>query len=169
LNSPDSLVEVGYVAKAHGVRGEVRVHLHNPASQTLYAAESVVVGGETRIVMSARTGSKGAVLLVLEGVTDRDVADALRGSTVSVERTQIPLEDGEVLASDLVGCTAVLEDGSVWGTVESIAPGPQTRLVVRSGDVIRQLPLVDELVRDIDLDARTIVVEPPEGLPEEPQ
>ena len=165
--SSRDLVEVGYVAKAHGVRGELRVHLHNPDSEALFVAEEVVLDGEAHAVAGARPGPKRAVLLALEGVSDRDAAEALRGRVVRVDREVIPLGEGEVLTIDLVGCAAVLEDGTPWGIIEEIIVGAQDRLVIRDGDIVRELPLVDELVPSIDLDNRRVVVAPPEGLPEE--
>jgi len=167
MRSDRSLVEVGYVAKAHGVRGELRVHLHNPDSEVLFDVEQLVIGGRDYLVEGARPGGKGGVLLALDGVNDRDAAEALRGSAVSVERGELELDDGDVLAVDLIGCAAVLEDGTPWGVVEDIVVGAQDRLVIRDGDVVRELPWVDELVPSIDLDARRVVVAPPEGLPEE--
>jgi 16S rRNA processing protein RimM len=163
---PD-LVEVGYVARAHGVRGEVRVHLHNAQSDALFTAETVYLRETAYAVDRARPGSNGGVLLTLAGVLDRDAAEALRGSTVAIARDDVGLEDGEFLTSDLVGCKAVLADGTPWGEVVEVIPGAQDRLVIRDGDVERELPLVDALVPSVDIEARTIVVEPPEGLPEQ--
>jgi 16S rRNA processing protein RimM len=162
---PSRLIEVGFVARAHGVRGELRVVLHNPDSSALDAAETVYLAGERRVLIAARP-VQGAVLVTLEGIGDRDAAEALRGSSVEVDRDALDLDDGEVLLADLVGCRAVLSDGSDWGEVVRVVTGPQDRLVIRHGDIERELPLVDELVTAIDLDAGTIEVAPPEGLPE---
>ncbi len=159
-------VELGYVARAHGVRGELRVHLHNEASDALFRVDVVYLGADAYTVRGARDGSKGAVLLAVDEVRDRNAADALRGSTVSVDR-DVVVDDGDVLITDLVGCDAVLPDGTPYGVVHRIEAGPQDRLVIRDGDVERQVPLVDELVIDVDLEARRVVVDPPEGLPEE--
>jgi len=167
MRSDRSLVEVGYVAKAHGVRGELRVHLHNPDSEALFSVEQLVVGERDYRIAGARPGGKGGVLLALDGVTDRNAAEALRGCAVSVDRDALELDEGDVLAVDLIGCAAVLEDGTPWGVVEEIVVGAQDRLVIRDGDVVRELPWVDELVRSIDLEARRVVVAPPDGLPEE--
>lgn len=144
----------------------MRVHLHNADSVTLFEVDKVWLNDAVFSVEKARRATKGGVLLVLEGVTGRDQADGLRGSTVSVPRSAIPMEQGEVLVADLVGCRAVLPDGSAWGEVVEVIPGAQDRLVIRDGDVERELPLVPELVIEIDLDERVVTVDPPEGLPE---
>ena len=51
--------------------------------------------------------------------------------------------------------------------IAAIEPAPQARLVIHQGDVERQLPVADEFLVEVDLDGRRVVVEPPEGLPEE--
>ena len=160
-------VDVGYVAKPHGVRGELRVGLYNPESTVLLEAERVRVGAAAYEVAGARA-VQGAVLLRLAGVSDRNQAELLRGQVVAVDRDLIPLAEGEVLLADLVGCHAVLADGSAYGTIAAIETGPQDRLVIHHGEVERLLPMVPEFVTDIDLDAGCVVVSPPEGLPETP-
>jgi 16S rRNA processing protein RimM len=160
-------VEVGFVARAHGIRGEICAIPHDPASQTLATASAVWIGGRRYPIAAARPIPKG-FLLALEGVGDRDAAEAMRGAAVEVDRDEIPLAPGEVLLADLVGCHARLPDGRPWGQIVAIDVGPQIRLVIRDGAVERQLPLVDALVTAIDLDARVVTVDPPEGLPEDP-
>jgi 16S rRNA processing protein RimM len=159
-------IEIGVVARAHGIRGEVRVHLHNPASTALDQAGSMFVGEREFGIERARPVA-GAYLVALEGIADRDAADALRGRPVSVLRDDLELDDGEVLLGDLVGCRVELRDGRPWGVVSALELGPQDRLVIRDGAIERLLPVVDEFVIDIDVEARRIVVDPPEDLPED--
>ncbi len=160
-------VEIGYVARSHGVRGELRVVTHDPDSTALESVNRVYLGGQPFTVASARP-TRDATLLSLVEVRDRNRADALRGQVVEVDRDDLELDDEDVLLSDLVGCAVVLSSGQAWGEVVAIEMGLQDRLVIHDGDVERMLPLVDELVLDIDLESRTITVDPPEGLPEEP-
>lgn len=161
------LIEIGYVARAHGVRGELRVGTHDPESTTLAGAEAVVIAGQRYAVRSARP-VPAAWLLVLEGVGDRNAAEALRGNPVMVDRGLIEVDEGEVILADLVGCRVELPDGRPWGEVVEIEVGPQDRLVVHDGAVERLIPFVPELVREVDLDADRIVVDPPEDWPETP-
>jgi 16S rRNA processing protein RimM len=159
-------VEIGFVARAHGIRGEVRVHLHNPASTALDGVEVLWLGAREYRIESARPVA-GAYLVALAGVPDRNAAEALRGRPVSVARGDLELEEGEVLLADLVGCRVELLDGSDWGTVSALELGAQDRLVIRQGDIERLLPVVDAFVIEIDVDGRRIVVDPPADLPED--
>ncbi|HWM88412.1 MAG TPA: ribosome maturation factor RimM, partial [Kofleriaceae bacterium] len=150
-------VEIGVVARAHGVRGEVRIHLHNPESRALDDVTSIFVGERATAVESSRAVVGGAYLVHLEGVADRDQAQALRGQPVAVERGDIDLDDEDVLLVDLVGCRVELTDGTEWGVIAAVEPGAQDRLVIHHGDVERQLPVADQFLIDIDLEARRVV------------
>ncbi len=160
-------VEIGYVARAHGIRGEVAVVAHDPESSALAELPTLWIRGRSYEVEHAR-GTPKAFLIALVGVDDRNAAEALRGATVEVEREDLALGDDDVLLQDLIGCRAVRLDGSPWGEVVGLDLGPQVRLVIRDGAVERWLPLVDALVPTIDLPNKTITVDPPDGLPEEP-
>lgn len=160
-----NFVDIGYVARAHGIRGELRVILYNPESTLLTEVRFIRIGEQQREIAAARP-AKDAWLLGLVDLHDRNQAELLRGQVVSVARSLIPVDQGEVLLADLLGCEVVLPDGSPYGTIEAVEPGPQDRLVIRQGDIERLLPLVPEFVSDVDLDAGRVVVTPPEGLPE---
>jgi 16S rRNA processing protein RimM len=157
-------VEVGFVARAHGIRGELVAVAHDPASETFASAEAVWIKGERYVIEDARATPKGWIV-ALEGIEDRDAADRLRGAVIEVDREELDLADGEVLVADLVGC-AVVKGGAPWGTIVAIDPGPQMRLVIRDGDVEREVPLVDELVPAIDLEKRVVTVNLPDDWPE---
>ena len=160
-------VEIGVVARAHGIRGELRVHLHNPDSTALERAGEILIGGGRHEVQAARPVA-GAYLVKLADVPDRTAAEGLRGQPVAVRREDLDLDEGEVLLADLVGCRVELPDGTPWGTIHHVEPGSQDRLVIHHGDLERLLPVVDELIVEIDTDARRVVVDPPEGIPEDP-
>ena len=162
----EARVEIGGVARAHGIRGEVVIITHDPDSETLGNVEHVYVNGSKRKVLAARDTQRGW-LVVLEGVPTRNDAEALRGAKIEVDRADLDLDDEDVLLSDLVGCKVVLVDGTPWGEVAAIDAGPgQDRLVIHDNGIERLVPLVDAFVKQIDLDARLVTVDPPEGTPE---
>ncbi|HEV7554241.1 MAG TPA: hypothetical protein VGO00_02235, partial [Kofleriaceae bacterium] len=57
-------------------------------------------------------------------------------------------------------------DGTAWGSIAAVDAGVQDLLVIHHGDIERLLPLVDAFVVAIDLEAGTVTVDPPDGLPE---
>jgi 16S rRNA processing protein RimM len=162
------VLEIGFVARPHGVRGELRVVTHDPASTTLLDVDTIHVGGVEYRVEQARA-VQGAFLVRLAGVGDRNQVELLRGKPVAVARELIPLEEGEVFLADLVGCEVVREDGRPYGTIVALETGAQDRLVIHDGEIERLLPLVPEFVIDVDLEQGRVVVAPPEDLPESPR
>jgi 16S rRNA processing protein RimM len=166
--SPSSdLVEVGYVARAHGVRGELRIATHNPESDVLADVERLWLAGVEYAVAGARP-TQGAWLIRLDGLTDRDRAEALRGKPVAVAREDLDLGEGEGLLTDLIGCQVFLASGEPWGEVVAIEPGPQDRMVIHHGEVERLVPVVPELVVEVDTEAGRVVVDLPDDYPESP-
>ncbi|MGE0547048.1 MAG: ribosome maturation factor RimM [Kofleriaceae bacterium] len=157
-------IEIGGIARAHGIRGEVVIVTHDPDSETLADVESLWVGGVERKISAARPTQRGWLVL-LDGVVTRNDAEALRGQPVEIDRAQLVLDDDDVLLDDLVGCQVVLGDGTPWGSIVAIEVGVQDRLVIHDGDQERLLPLVDAFVTSIDVAGRTVTVDPPLGLP----
>jgi 16S rRNA processing protein RimM len=160
-------VEIGYVARAHGIRGEIAAVPHDPESTSLGDLPALWIRGQRYEVLEARDTPKG-FLIALSGIDDRNAAEALRGAAIEATREDLALDDDDVLIQDLVGCQTRLADGTPWGEVVGLDLGPQVRLIVRDGNIERMLPLVDALVPSIDLATRTIIVAPPDGLPEDP-
>jgi 16S rRNA processing protein RimM len=162
----DLRIEIGGIARAHGIRGEVVIVTHDPDSEVLGELKTIYIAGAPHEITGARATQRGW-LIQLAGVATRTDAEALRGKPVEVDRVELALDPDDVLLDDLVGCAVVLPDGRPWGTIFAIDAGAlQDRLVIHDGDVERLLPLVDEFVTDIDLDTGTVTVDPPEGLAE---
>lgn len=163
----DTDIPIGYVRRAHGIRGDVVVRgLVSDAAGRLVTGATLTDGSTARVVTAHRP-LKGDVVVHLEGVEDRDAAEALVGTQFvmgSAERRQ--LEPDEWWAEDIVGCDVRERDGSVVGTVADVVVGAaQDRLAVETPDGRRgEVPFVDALVLGVDLDRRTITVDLPEGL-----
>ena len=163
----DARVTVGYVARPHGVRGELRVQLHDPASTSLYDVSRAWFGGREMVIDSVRPTS-GALLVKLDGVDDRDAAQALAGQAIEIGREDVALEEGEYLLADLPGCEVVDTTGAPLGAIVKVWHGPQDLLVIHDATHERLLPLVPVFVKEVDIEARRVVVDPPEDLPLEP-
>ena len=157
-------VEIGGIARAHGIKGEVVIVTHDPDSDTLGRVKTIFVGGIPRTITVARSTHRGW-LIALEGVITRNDAEALQGQPVEVDRDELELDDDDILLHDLIGCRVVRLDGTPWGEVAEVLAGEmQDLLVIHDGEIERMLPLVDVFVTNIDLDERILTVDPPEGL-----
>lgn len=117
--------------------------------------------GRILTVSSAR-GHRDRFLVSFEGVVDRTGAEGLRG-TIYVEGAELrELTDGEYWPDDLIGCVLVSPDDRELGRVADVTSNPaHDLLVLEDGSMV---PMVGEIVTGIDLEARRISVDPPEGL-----
>ena len=173
MKTPDRVV-LGRVAGAHALRGEIRVRFFGDGPRNLLQAPEVWLGLDLRDpaarhfeVVRTGTGRAGEVRLGLRGVDDREAAVALRGLQVLADASVLePLPDGEFYWHELVGCAVVGRDGSEIGIVREIwETGAHDLLVVEGAEGERYLlSAARELMPEVDLEARRIVVEVLPGL-----
>ena len=165
---------MGYVARSHGLAGEIEVKLDWADSAALSGASRVVLeapGGATceYSIQRTRTTPKG-LLLSLVGVASRDAADALRGHLVKAPRDALPeLGEGEYYLCDLVGLEVVAPEGQI-GRVCQIQVYPSVDAAVietASGQKFEQ-PLLDEWIADVQVGERRLVLNSSSGLIEIP-
>lgn len=109
----DNTVTLAAVSGAHGVTGEVRLKLFTDDLNGLKKHKSFNHGALT--LKKIRPHKGGAVARFAE-VTDRNGAEALRSTVLTVTRDDLPpLEDGEYYHSDLIGLPCVSTDGEALG------------------------------------------------------
>jgi 16S rRNA processing protein RimM len=165
------LVVIGEVTRAHGLRGEVRVTPHTDRPQRFEGLTECVLwqpASDARTlhrIAGVRWQSQ-AVLLALVGCDTPEAASALVGWLVALPRAQaLPPPPGHAYPWQLIGCRVVTEDGSFVGEMSGIEPSPAHDLwVVRGAGREHLIPAVPEIVREVDLDAKRVVIRPPEGL-----
>jgi 16S rRNA processing protein RimM len=171
LRPGSNLVCVGMIVGAHGVRGAVKVKsfTENPEDVTAYGPLSDQRGAR-RFVLTPIGAVRGNVLAEIEGVTDRNAAEALRGVRLHVDRSVFPpAGEDEFYHADLIGMTAESTTGVPLGTVRAVynhGAGDVIELALPTGAMVA-LPFTKAVVPVVDLAGRRIVADPPEGaLPE---
>lgn len=116
---PDRPVTLAAVAGAHGVTGDVRLKLFGEGAAALKRYRAFNDGGLT--VQSLRDDGKGGAIARFVEVTDRNAAEKLRGTALTVPRSAMPaLAEGEYYHADLLGLPVVSTDGISIGTCVGI-------------------------------------------------
>jgi 16S rRNA processing protein RimM len=161
---PNDWVEVGRVSRPHGIRGELRVKLHNPDSEILLRIDKVRLhndqGSRLVDVRGARRAADGIVLMALEGIGSRSEAEAHRGMAILVPRDVLPkAQDNEFYVHDILGAKVVDSRGHELGKVVDYISYPSTDVLVVQGDKRFEIPLIDDFVRSIDSVGRIVTVE----------
>lgn len=152
-------LKVGRVGAPHGLDGSF--HVVSPTPGLLKLGETVVIGGTPRAI-DRRAGHDARVILRVAGCSDREGAEALRGSELLVARASAPeLEPDEWWAEDLEGLT-VRDGDRMVGTVTRLLALPSCEVleVVRGeGAADLLVPLVADAVRLVDLERGEIEID----------
>jgi 16S rRNA processing protein RimM len=163
---------VGAVAAAHGIKGEVKVKAFtvDPASVGAYGPLSDEAGQRRFVLSNIRPIGESLVIARVEGVADRNAAEALRGLRLYAARAALPATDeGEYYHHDLIGLDAVLASGEPFGKVvglDNFGAGDMIE-IERDGESL-VLPFTNETVPTVDLAAGRLVIVLPDGLDDEP-
>ncbi|MCL1595641.1 MAG: ribosome maturation factor RimM [Actinomycetia bacterium] len=163
-------IPIGYVRKAHGIRGDVVVRGLVEDAGDRFVGDVILTTNRSPLqtfrVVSARMTNTD-YLVHLEGVESRTDAEMLVGTQFVIDRSQRrELASDEWWPEDLIGCAVVTRGGERVGVVVEVVPGAaQDRLVIETLPGVRgEVPFVSELVPEIDIDSRTITVDLPAGL-----
>jgi len=151
--SGDRPVTLAVIIGAHGVTGEVRLKVF---TEDLGRYKSFNQGKLT--LKSVRHGSNGAIARIAE-VTDRNAAEAMRGTELTVPRADLPpLGEGEYYHADLLGLPVISTAGEPLGQVVAIDNfGAGDVIEIERPDKKRfMVPMRAEAVPDWD-DARLVV------------
>ena len=168
-------LRVARIGKPHGTRGEATVQLFTdePAERLAPGARLIREPGRdtqdtatTALTVSSQRWNKQICLLGFEEINDRNAAEALRGTVLYVDVAEEAGEDDRWYSHQLEGFTCLAPNGEPLGDVVELVTGPAQDLLVvapADGDDV-MVPFVDELVPEIDAEARTIRLDPPAGL-----
>jgi 16S rRNA processing protein RimM len=161
----DDEVELGFVSGFFGVRGEVRLHLHNRESSLLAKPHSVVLvsptGQRHRATLQSRSGAGKRVIGRIGGVQYRDQSEVYKDWLIVVPRTDLPeLEEDEFYLSDIEGMP-VWVDGEPRGYVRAVhSTGPIEVLELDLGGKDPDFVPCKHEVIEIDFEAGVVHVAP---------
>jgi 16S rRNA processing protein RimM len=164
------LLCVGRIGRANGIRGDVYVEIRTDAPDERFAVGRVLATEPAErgpLQVRAARPHSGGLAVSFAGVGDRTAAEALRGTLLLVESTDLdPTDDpDEFHDTELVGLAACRSDGAALGEVTDVLhTAGGDLLVITSGDREVLVPFVRQLVPTVDVAAGRVVVDPPEGL-----
>lgn len=166
---------LGRILRPHGVRGELRVEILTDYPERLgqhaylYLASPDAPEAVQRYAVEKWRRHRRVLLLKLGGCDDRNSADELRGQLVQIPLEEaVPLEEGEYYHFQLIGVRVETENGEALGRIAEVL---ETRAndvyVVRGprGEVL--LPAVEDVILELDLRLRRMVVHLLPGMLEE--
>ena len=170
---PDDLIQVGHITGAYGLRGGVRVTPYSMDADALLSVKTWWIDKPSLRAVHMRNAKyhSGDVTATLVDVTDREAAEALKGATVQVSRSDFPeLPEDEYYWTDLIGLDTVNLQGEALGKVTDmmhngaqsilrITPMPDPNAAPDAKAPERLVPFVDQYVKTVDLQARLITLD----------
>lgn len=161
----NDLVCLGEVAGAHGVKGAVRIRSHAAVPADIAAYGPLFDAcGDRHFNIRVIGKTRGALIVTIDGVRDRDLAEALKGTRLHVRRGALPEPEPESYYHvDLIGLEAVDTHGAAVGRVAAVhdLPAGDVLEIRQTGGGELMLPFTRAVVPAVDLRARRLVVDPP--------
>ena len=159
-------IKLGQVTAPVGIKGEIRVYPY--LEQTRFSAlkRVLVEGSGVRKIEKLRP-DKNLLVMKLEGVTDRNAAELLRGKLIYLpENDELDLGEDTYLVDDLTGMQVQGEDGAAIGVLKAVHSRPAQDLYeieLPDGRTFL-LPAVKEFILSVDVEAKKITARLPEGI-----
>ncbi|MET3805054.1 16S rRNA processing protein RimM [Nakamurella sp. UYEF19] len=165
-------LQVGRIGRAHGIRGEVTVtpFTDDPSARFAVGSELQTDSSARPVLVVSGARQSGPVQVVgFEGIVDRNTAETLRGIHLLVDAESLPepADEDEFYDHQLIGLAVHHHvSGEVLGEIVDVMHPPAAPvLVVRRPDDTEELvPFVSAIVPDVDLAARHVTVDLPDGM-----
>jgi len=168
-----ALVRIGRLGRAHGVRGEVSLEGCTLTALDLHAIKRFTwrrrgVAAQVLTLETARPAHE-RFLVRFAGYTDRDQAASLTQGELLAEREQLPDPGpGEAYTFQLIGLEVKTTAGRRLGTLEEVISTGANPVYVVRGEREWLVPASPGVVQQVDMAARTLIVELPAGLEDLP-
>ncbi len=161
-------LEVGKITAVQGLRGEVRVQHYCDGAEVFCGYKRLYFDrGSGEIEIERSYPRKNVIITKIKNVDDPEEARKLVGKTLYMDRNDEELPEGVYYISDIIGLEAKdIETGEVYGKITDVYQnGASDVYSIRKGNG-RELmfPVIDEVVRKIDVEAGEILIKPLEGL-----
>lgn len=167
------LYNVGKIVNTHGIRGELKVlpQTDFPEERFAKGSELVIADADNRETVPVRVEAarlhKNAYIVKLSGYDNINDVEKYKGRMLKVSEEHLAdLEEGEYYYHEIVGCRVVTEEGDELGTItEILTPGANHVWVVErpKGKPVL-LPVIDEVILDVDVKEKRVTVHLMEGL-----
>jgi 16S rRNA processing protein RimM len=160
-------IPVGKLARTHGLKGELKFYPHDPDGYEFADGQAVrLEETENLLKVQSIRGANVPFIIKLEGIDNIESAKPLTGKEILVAREDFQsLPEGEYYRFEIEGLEVFDEEGNSHGIIEEIIPtGSNDVYVVRNGELEWMLPMIDSVVKSIDLEQGKLVFHRIEGL-----
>ncbi len=163
------LVKLGEITSAHGIRGKVKIRSFTASSHDIASYGDLLDEAGRASYRLRFTGEAGGLLIAeIEGIDDRNQAEALRGTGLYVPREQLgDTRPDEYFIHDLIGLTVQLQGGEIFGTViaaHDFGAGDILEIREEKSGKARMYAFTKAIFPHVSVAERRLVLNPPEVL-----
>jgi len=162
--SDDALV-VGFILGPHGVRGEVRIDPRTDVPDRFRAGAVLQCDDIGPLTVAGVRGEAAKPIVLFDGYDSRAAAESLRRRFLRVARSESRRATGSgYLWADIVGAEVETPEGTRLGTVRDLLRAGENDVLVVADESGRErlLPMLESVVKVVDLGAGRIVAVPQE-------
>ncbi|WP_430785975.1 ribosome maturation factor RimM [Virgibacillus flavescens] len=165
------MYNVGKIVNTHGIKGEVKVHRISDFDERFEVGETLLLERESdqplQLEISSHRIHKGFDLLTFKGLNNINEVEHFKGSYLKITEDQLTdLEENEFYYHEIIGCNVFNDKQEKLGIIKEIlSPGANDVWVIKQEkgkDLL--IPYIDDVVKEIDINEKKIVIEPLEGL-----
>lgn len=148
-------LEVGKIVNTHGLMGEMKMQLWCDGIDFIKGVKVLYLDtdGESSVELVSVRPQKGGALIKISGVNAIEKADTMKNLVLYVNRDDVEIEEGRHFIQDLIGCNVVdVNSGAEYGILEDVTnTGANDIYNVKKNDgQLLLIPVIDEIVREID-------------------
>lgn len=167
----EKMYNIGKVINTHGIRGEVKVHRISDFDERFEVGETVFLESDSeqllQLEISGHRIHKGFDLLTFKGLNNINEVEHFKGFYLKITENQLTdLEENEFYYHEIIGCNVYKKNQEKIGFVKEIlSPGANDVWVIKQEkgkDLL--IPYIDDVVKEIDINEKKIIIEPLEGL-----
>ena len=150
-------IEAGKIVNTHSVYGELKIQPWSDTEAFLCDFDVIYIDKKPYQIERARV-HKTCVLLKLSGINNINEAEKFRNKIVSVDKSEVELDEDTYFIADLEGLLVIDDDGTELGTLREVITLPSNDVYVIKGKDEYMIPAVEEFIVSVDLDEKVMLV-----------
>ncbi|AOR23258.1 ribosome maturation factor RimM [Clostridium taeniosporum] len=156
----EEIFKIGQIINTHGIKGEVKVYPLTNDVKKFKKLKNVLIDGEERNIQGVKF-QKDRVILKIEGIDTMNDAETYKQKYIEIFRSSEPsLEEDTYYIVDLIGCDVYDTDNIELGKIFDVISTPNNDVYWIKEPKELLIPVLKDIVLDIDIDNKKIVIKP---------
>ena len=161
-------LEAGKITGTHGVRGMLRIQSWCDSNEVFCGFKKLYTdkNGVNELDITSASPHGTVVIAKIKGIDTIEKAETLRNKIVYINREQLNLEEGSYIIQDIIGCDVYNADTSekLGEIIDVSKTGSNDVWHIKKEEKEYLIPVIDEVVVDVDIDNNLVLIRPLKGI-----